>query len=112
PEAWPEVDLPAAAAAASATNGNGHGNGAISDGLDSWAGVGESVDDGIEDIDPAARLAFLSGEVPLAAVEPDSSFASRPAWPTADEIATAQAAPPDEPALAEEPASEAAIDQN
>src|SRR4051794_24316275 len=57
-EAWPEIDLGVAAAA-----GNGTGNGHTHDSpIDPWSAADG---DPIEDIDPAARLAFLSGEGPL-----------------------------------------------
>jgi len=57
-EAWPEVDLSVAGAA----NGNGHDHALQPDAVDPWAGVGATDVDETLDFDPAARLAFLSGE--------------------------------------------------
>jgi nicotinate-nucleotide--dimethylbenzimidazole phosphoribosyltransferase len=62
-EAWPEVDLGAATA-----GGNGNGSHLPE-------GWGDGPDATIEEIDPAARLAFLSGEAP-APTRP-----AEPAWP-------------------------------
>jgi hypothetical protein len=65
-EAWPEVDLTAAAAA----NGNGNGH---EDASDPWASTGATNVGEDLDFDPAARLAFLSGETPMPAVEPEAA---------------------------------------
>jgi hypothetical protein len=82
-EAWPEIDLGALA-------GDGNGNG--SHGIEGW---GDAADPGIEEIDPAARLAFLSGEAPAPAL------ASEPSWPAE---ATAEV-----PAATTEPGFEAVL---
>ena len=76
-EAWPEVDLGALAAA-----GNGNGNGDGGHGADAW---GDAADPGIEEIDPAARLAFLSGEAPAPSptLPPSPSLPPEPVWPNA-----------------------------
>jgi hypothetical protein len=66
-EAWPEIDL-------GALGGDGNGNGNGGHAVDGW---GEATDPGIAEIDPAARLAFLSGDAP-APVRP-----AEPEWPTA-----------------------------
>jgi hypothetical protein len=58
-ESWPEIDLSAAAATG---NGNGHDHSVSADAADAWGAVAPSDLDGIVEIDPAARLAFLSGE--------------------------------------------------
>ncbi|HET7472759.1 MAG TPA: zinc ribbon domain-containing protein, partial [Candidatus Limnocylindrales bacterium] len=65
-EAWPEIDLTAAAEA-------GNGTGAQGDAADPWGAAAHEL--GIEEIDPAARLAFLSGDA--TATPP----AAEPAWP-------------------------------
>ena len=68
-EAWPEVDLSAGAPA----NGNGNGNGAFPAELDPWASTGATDVEEILEIDPAARLAFLSGDTPTPVVEPEAA---------------------------------------
>jgi ribosomal protein L40E len=103
-EAWPEIDLSATDAAAA--NGNGHDHLAPPDGLDPWASAGATDVDEIPDFDPAARLAFLSGETPLAVVEPEPSAVAEaepapveligdtpePAWQAIDDQVAATAA--------------------
>ena len=77
-EAWPEVDL-------SAAGSNGHGNGFHPAAADAWTGSGTTDADDIPGFDPAARLAFLSGETPLPVVEPDEAPATASPteeWPT------------------------------
>ena len=63
-QAWPEVDLSVPGVAAAEGNGNGHENGFHPDQLDPWASAGAIDGEAIAEIDPAARLAFLSGESP------------------------------------------------
>ena len=85
-EAWPEIDLSLPGAAAA--NGNGHLNGAHGDDVDPWAATGAPGIDDIPEIDPAARLAFLSGETPLPVVEPETPWPAAvdaSAWPAVDE---------------------------
>ncbi|MEA2548326.1 MAG: hypothetical protein QOE42_924, partial [Chloroflexota bacterium] len=92
-EAWPEIDLSAAAAA---PNGNGHDheNGVAADSADPWAGAGASDVEAIDDFDPAARLAFLSGETPLPVIEPEEVVPPAPATAaSAAPAASASAAP-------------------
>jgi hypothetical protein len=93
-EAWPEVDLTAPGVAAGA---NGHGNGFHPDELDAWASTGATDVENVPDFDPAARLAFLSGETPLPVVEPEEAPATEattaewPAsWLAAPEAATSK----------------------
>ena len=100
-EAWPEVDLSVAEAAAA--NGNGHDPFAPMGGVDPWASAGATDVDEIPDFDPAARLAFLSGETLLPELEPEPSLAAEPepvgsigdspesAWPAVDDQAAATA---------------------
>jgi hypothetical protein len=81
-EAWPEVDLSVPDAAAAS---NGHGNGFHPAASDAWATAGATDVEEIPDFDPAARLAFLSGETPLPVVEPDeapSTAVTTEEWPT------------------------------
>ena len=83
-EAWPEVDLSVADAA---PGGNGaaaaSGNGFHPETADPWASTGATDVDDIPEIDPAARLAFLSGEAPAPVVGPEPSVAAEPAeWRT------------------------------
>jgi hypothetical protein len=102
-EAWPEVDLSGGVAA----GGNGQDNGVHPVEPDAWASTGATDVEEILDFDPAARLAFLSGETPLAVVEPevappspaerstDSTPVAPPTaagifrWPTANEVVPA-----------------------
>ncbi len=65
-DAWPEVDLTAPDVAAS--NGNGKG---AHEAADPWAAAGATDVEEIPDFDAAARLAFLSGETSLPALEPE-----------------------------------------
>ncbi|HEX6986594.1 MAG TPA: hypothetical protein VF170_14525, partial [Planctomycetaceae bacterium] len=82
-ESWPEVDLTAAAGG----NGNGHEH-LPADVADAWGAVAPSELEGIAEIDPAARLAFLSGEAPAPALpsresappEPATDPSAPPAW--------------------------------
>ncbi|HET7031270.1 MAG TPA: zinc ribbon domain-containing protein [Candidatus Limnocylindrales bacterium] len=70
-EAWPEIDLGAVGANG---NGHGHGNGnAIDNG---WA---DATEPGVAEIDPAARLAFLSGEAPAPTLPPEPTWPVQPA---------------------------------
>lgn len=89
-ESWPVVDFSSAVAAA---HENGHGNGFHPEVIDPWAGAGTADAGGIAEIDPAARLAFLSGETPAPVLEPEAegiagspawTDATAPAWPGAD----------------------------
>ena len=82
-EAWPEIDL-------GALGGNGNGNGSHE--VEGW---GDAADPGIEEIDPAARLAFLSGEAPAPALAPE------PSWPAETTVET--------PAATTEPGFEAGL---
>jgi hypothetical protein len=105
-EAWPEVDLSAGGAAANGHD-NGHGNGLLADAVDPWAGTGATVDE-IEEIDPAARLAFLSGETPAPAAAPQpptvETAPEAAGWQAADDLATSAF----ETALAQRAAADAA----
>jgi hypothetical protein len=82
-ESWPEIDLGVAA------SGNGNGHEHLPGEADPWAAVAPSEMDGIAEIDPAARLAFLSGEAPAptlpargepALPEPVTDASQPPAW--------------------------------
>ncbi len=72
-ESWPEVDLTVPGVAAEA-NGHGHvpDNGLAVDENDPWASAGAADRGDIPDFDPAARLAFLSGETPAPVVEAEA----------------------------------------
>ena len=86
---WPEVDLTVPGVAAEDIgNGNDHDALRPVDDIDPWAGV-DSIDlDDIPDFDPAARLAFLSGETLAPAIEAETvPFA--PASEPAPELASA-----------------------
>ncbi len=72
-EAWPEIDLSAPGQAASNGNGNGHARDAHSESTDPWGGAADIGE--IPEIDPAARLAFLSGETPTPVLEPEPMVA-------------------------------------
>ena len=110
-EAWPDEDV---AAASAASNGNGLGNGFHPEVVDPWAGTSAVELDGIAEFDPAARLAFLSGETPTPTFQPETdaiaeapAWPSAPAWPGADapawpgaDIAPAAAELPVEPIVA------------
>ena len=88
-EAWPEVDLSVPGAAAGA---KGHDNGFHPAASDAWASTGATEVEDIPEFDPAARLAFLSGETPLPVVEPEeapSTAATTDEWPTSWLAATA-----------------------
>ncbi len=89
-EAWPEVDLSVTGAALGngATNGNGNGNGLDHAADDPWAGATADAAE-IADFDPAARLAFLSGEAPAPTREPEPEQPARQAEP----FPSAEAAP-------------------
>jgi hypothetical protein len=101
-EAWPDVDL---SVAGGAPNGNGNGNGLHPELTDAWASTGAPDLEEILAIDPAARLAFLSGETPSPTIEPDAARPGAPQtstglpptaagifrWPTTDEPAPAAA---------------------
>jgi len=107
-EAWPEVDLTAPGAAVGA---NGNGNGFHPDGLDAWASTGATGVENVPDIDPAARLAFLSGETPLPVVEPEETAVTETApaeWP-ASWLAAPTAAASDPLPVAPEPVASASI---
>ncbi len=103
-EAWPEVDLSVPGAAAGS---NGHGNGFHPASSDAWTGTGATDVEDVPEFDPAARLAFLSGETPMPVVEPEeapSSAATTDEWPTSWLAATETVA--DEPLpVAIEPAA-------
>lgn len=102
-ESWPVADL---SIPAPATTGNGNGNGLHSDAVATWAATGATEAEDVLDFDPAARLAFLSGETPLPVIEPEESVpATEAATPTA-ELATPEA-PAAEPPTAEVAAFEA-----
>jgi ribosomal protein L40E len=97
-ESWPEVDL-SVAEAEIAANGNGHGRDIEpqAESVDPWASTGATDVEEMPDFDPAARLAFLSGETPLPVVEPEppaAMVADAPegALPEVDEPAIAAAA--------------------
>ena len=68
-EAWPEVDL---SVAADASNGNGHAPADDAPTFDPWASAGATDVEELPAFDAAARLAFLSGETPAPAVEPEA----------------------------------------
>nr|MBA2382772.1 hypothetical protein [Chloroflexota bacterium] len=70
-EAWPEMDLTRPAIAGGTANGHELGNGVDLDTADPWAMAGATDIEEIPEIDPAARLAFLSGEAPAPAIEPE-----------------------------------------
>jgi hypothetical protein len=93
-EAWPEVDLTAAAEAAG--NGIGNGNGIHADESDPWASTGATDIQEDLDFDPAARLAFLSGETPMPAVEPEAAppMSAAPPMEAPEVEAPALEAPP------------------
>ncbi|MDQ3128085.1 MAG: hypothetical protein M3Q66_06455, partial [Chloroflexota bacterium] len=79
-ESWPEVDLTVPGVAAEA-NGNGHvhDNGLPVDEIDPWASAGAADLRDTPDFDPAARLAFLSGETPAPQAEAEAVEADVPA---------------------------------
>ena len=103
-EAWPEIDLSVAVAAPNGI-GHDHENGNAAASADPWAGAGTADVEAIDDFDPAARLAFLSGETPLAVIEPEPDVPPAPvasAAPTAPPAPLASAGPtalPAPPAL-------------
>ena len=93
-EAWPEMDLSVPGLAPTNGNGSASGHGPdvvsrVSNGhaaIDPWAATGSVEIDGIPEIDPAARLAFLSGEAPTAA--PELADPAPAAWSTLDRAPT------------------------
>jgi hypothetical protein len=109
-DAWPDADV-----AAAASNGNGHhADHALHEGDSGWASVGAMEVDAPPEFDAAARLAFLSGEEPLAPIVPEpepwvaaeTETGETPA-PLKEKVAAARAQP-DEPVVAEEAPLEAA----
>jgi len=125
-EAWPEVDLSGGVAA----GGNGQDNGVHPVEPDAWTSTGATDVEEILGFDPAARLAFLSGETPLPVIEPevappspaarstDSTPVAPPTaagilrWPAADEVVPAEPVAADTSAadvVADQPAAEAVM---
>ncbi|GAC1665951.1 MAG: hypothetical protein NVS9B8_07190 [Candidatus Limnocylindrales bacterium] len=87
---WPNVDLTVAAVANG--NGNGHAHdassgeldGGAAESLDPWQQAGATDLDESPDVDPTARLAFLSGEAPARGQDAEQFLASPDATAAAD----------------------------
>jgi hypothetical protein len=74
--AWPELDLSTAAATNGLSNGATNGHGAhLEEPADPWGLAGTGGIEEIPEIDPAARLAFLSGDTlsPTPVTEPETN---------------------------------------